>query len=123
MFTWKRKAKVGDAEKRLSDFVRMVSDWMWETNADLRFTVVSDRTFEIFRLPPHKMLGSTFEEIGVTTSGGLAIDSSRNPFRDREVQFVTYPREPHGLREKAHQLDYMRRTLEWFDRWVKQGKK
>lgn len=88
MFTWKRKAKVGHADKRLSDFVRMVSDWMWETNADLRFTLVSDRTFEIFGLTPHNLLGSTFEEVGVTTSGALAIDSSRNPFSNREVQFI-----------------------------------
>lgn len=70
MFTWKRKAKVGHADKRLSDFVRMVSDWMWETNADLRFTLVSDRTFEIFGLPPHNFLSSTFEEVGVNILGG-----------------------------------------------------
>jgi dipeptidyl aminopeptidase/acylaminoacyl peptidase len=34
------------------------------------------------------------------------------------VEFVTYPREPHGLRERAHQLDYMNRALDWFDRWL-----
>jgi dipeptidyl aminopeptidase/acylaminoacyl peptidase len=34
------------------------------------------------------------------------------------VEFVTYPREPHGLRERAHQLDYMQRALGWYDRWL-----
>jgi dipeptidyl aminopeptidase/acylaminoacyl peptidase len=34
------------------------------------------------------------------------------------VDLVLYPREPHGLRERAHQLDYMGRILEWFDRYV-----
>jgi len=35
------------------------------------------------------------------------------------VELVLYPREPHGLRERAHQLDYMKRIVEWFDRYVK----
>jgi dipeptidyl aminopeptidase/acylaminoacyl peptidase len=34
------------------------------------------------------------------------------------VEFVTYPREPHGLRERAHQLDYMNRALDWYDGWL-----
>lgn len=32
--------------------------------------------------------------------------------------FVVYPREGHGLRERGHQLDFMRRTREWYDRWL-----
>ena len=32
---------------------------------------------------------------------------------------VQYPREPHGLREPAHQLDFINRTLAWFDKYVK----
>jgi dipeptidyl aminopeptidase/acylaminoacyl peptidase len=32
---------------------------------------------------------------------------------------VLYPREPHGLLERAHQLDYMGRILEWFDTYLK----
>lgn len=35
------------------------------------------------------------------------------------VEFVHYPREGHGLREYRHRYDHARRTLEWFDRWVK----
>jgi dipeptidyl aminopeptidase/acylaminoacyl peptidase len=35
------------------------------------------------------------------------------------VDLVLYPREPHGLRERAHQLDYMGRILEWFDRYLR----
>lgn len=36
------------------------------------------------------------------------------------VELVLYPREPHGLRERAHQLDYMRRIITWMDRYLKQ---
>jgi dipeptidyl aminopeptidase/acylaminoacyl peptidase len=43
--------------------------------------------------------------------------------RGMPVEMVTYPREPHGLRERAHQLDYMNRSLDWFDRWVKGSKR
>jgi dipeptidyl aminopeptidase/acylaminoacyl peptidase len=32
---------------------------------------------------------------------------------------VIYPREPHGLLERNHQLDFMRRMTEWFDRYLK----
>jgi dipeptidyl aminopeptidase/acylaminoacyl peptidase len=35
------------------------------------------------------------------------------------VDLVLYPREPHGLRERAHQLDYMGRIVEWFNRYLK----
>lgn len=31
---------------------------------------------------------------------------------------VIYPREPHGLQERNHQLDALRRTRAWFQRWV-----
>ncbi len=32
---------------------------------------------------------------------------------------VLYPREPHGLTERAHELDFMGRILEWFGTYVK----
>jgi dipeptidyl aminopeptidase/acylaminoacyl peptidase len=35
------------------------------------------------------------------------------------TELVIYPREPHGLRERAHKLDYLDRVLNWFDRYVK----
>lgn len=33
-------------------------------------------------------------------------------------ELVVYPREPHGLRERAHQIDATRRMRAWFDRWL-----
>lgn len=35
------------------------------------------------------------------------------------VQLVTYPREPHGIRELNHQRDVLARVRAWCDRWVK----
>ncbi|CAN5740241.1 S9 family peptidase [soil metagenome] len=34
-------------------------------------------------------------------------------------ELVMYPREPHGLLERQHQLDYMRRVLRAFDQYVR----
>ncbi|MGP4100482.1 S9 family peptidase [Nonomuraea sp. KM90] len=35
-----------------------------------------------------------------------------------EHEFVVYPREGHAFRERGHRLDVLRRTREWFDRWL-----
>jgi len=35
------------------------------------------------------------------------------------TELVLYPREPHGLRERQHELDFMRRILAWFDTYLK----
>jgi dipeptidyl aminopeptidase/acylaminoacyl peptidase len=31
------------------------------------------------------------------------------------TRYVEYPREPHGLDERAHRRDYLERVLGWFD--------
>jgi dipeptidyl aminopeptidase/acylaminoacyl peptidase len=35
------------------------------------------------------------------------------------VEYVTYPREGHGVAERAHQEDFMRRVLAFFDKYLK----
>ena len=35
------------------------------------------------------------------------------------VEFVVYPREPHGLREEKHLLDRYARTVGWFEKYLK----
>ena len=37
-----------------------------------------------------------------------------------DTVFVRYPREGHGLREPKHRVDALERTVNWFDRYVKQ---
>lgn len=34
------------------------------------------------------------------------------------VEFVVYPREPHGVAERAHQIDILKRVRRWYDRWL-----
>ncbi len=37
------------------------------------------------------------------------------------VEYVLYPREPHGLREEKHLLDRLNRVIAWYDEYVKGG--
>jgi len=36
-----------------------------------------------------------------------------------DTELVLYPREPHGLTERAHQLDYIERLVGWYNKYVK----
>lgn len=38
---------------------------------------------------------------------------------DIPTGLILYPRQPHGLTERAHQLDFMNRVVDWFDAYVK----
>jgi dipeptidyl aminopeptidase/acylaminoacyl peptidase len=38
------------------------------------------------------------------------------------TRFIVYPREPHSIREREHQLDLMRRVLDWFEQHVRARK-
>jgi dipeptidyl aminopeptidase/acylaminoacyl peptidase len=35
------------------------------------------------------------------------------------AEMVTYPREPHGIGERAHQVDLLTRVLAWYDQYLK----
>lgn len=35
------------------------------------------------------------------------------------TELVIYPREPHGLRERAHQIDFCQRALGWYEKYLK----
>jgi dipeptidyl aminopeptidase/acylaminoacyl peptidase len=35
------------------------------------------------------------------------------------TQMVTYRRQPHGILEREAQIDFMKRTLEWYDLFLK----
>jgi dipeptidyl aminopeptidase/acylaminoacyl peptidase len=37
----------------------------------------------------------------------------------KPVEFVVYPREPHGFHERAHQIDSLERIMAWYDKYLK----
>ena len=48
-----------DSEERFRDFTESASDWVWEMDADLRFTYFSGRIWEVLGLKPDILLGTT----------------------------------------------------------------
>ncbi len=50
------------SEEKFRDFAEIASDYFWETDADLRFTFISDRFEDVIGHPPSAMLGMTRAE-------------------------------------------------------------
>ena len=84
--------KISDLQRRLDDITRLVSDWVWETDENLRLTYVSHRIFELLGLHPFQVEGQTFAELGGFTAwdGSNSEPRWRSPFRD--VEFSTKDR-------------------------------
>lgn len=51
------RAEAVALRQRLDDLTRLVSDWVWETDAKLRLTSVSDRAFESLDMTPRELQG------------------------------------------------------------------
>jgi PAS domain S-box-containing protein len=85
----KIEARLRDSEQRFRDFGETASDWFWETDADHRFTYISDRVKD-FNLPGGEhLLGRRRGENGVDRdgdpekwSGHQAVLDAHKPFRD-----------------------------------------
>jgi len=83
-----REQALTASEARFRDVAESASDWIWEMNADLRFTYVSPRFYAIFRIEPSSMIGKTrteWAEIDVDSQAWrdhLAKLDARLPFRD-----------------------------------------
>lgn len=82
-----------DAKRRLDDITRLVSDWVWETDAEFRFTFVSHRAIEMLGMHPLELVGRKFVDLGSFVSpDGIVIDLKwRSPFRN--VQFEAHGRD------------------------------
>ncbi|HZS81932.1 MAG TPA: ATP-binding protein [Stellaceae bacterium] len=82
------EAQVLEREVRLRDFAEAASDWLWETDAELRFTHISDRFFEIFGIPGAMFLGKRRDEVADTSDEPekwrehFRTLAERRPFRD-----------------------------------------
>lgn len=76
------------AEKRLVDFTRASSDWLWEMDRDLQFTWFSPRMEELSGVPPETLLGRTRQEIARDPASEPALQRhledlrARRPFRN-----------------------------------------
>ena len=61
------------------------------------------------------------QDVRVPPTQGIALYRALRG-RDAPVELVTYPREPHDVRERRHQADILRRVRAWYDRWLGQAR-
>ena len=77
-----------DSERRFRDFAEASSDWLWETDAALRFTYMSPNVERIVGAPPEAHYGRTRQDLlgegydRTVWEGHLADLEARRPFRN-----------------------------------------
>jgi|GEM_PF-2444170 len=76
--------KAAAAEHRLYNLSRLVSAWIWETDAEFRLTNVSYRVFDILGIHPQELIGRRLGEIGafITLEDFPEGGESQSTFRD-----------------------------------------
>jgi len=88
-------ARAAAAEQRWRDVIETAGDWVWEMDADLRFTYVSERVRELTGIGPEAFLGKTrLEAIGGSLDDPVwrshqADLGARRPFRDLEYEIAS----------------------------------
>jgi signal transduction histidine kinase len=74
------------AQERLHDVTRLVSDWVWETDADLALSFVSPRICEMLDYHPRELIRCRLADFGTFPDGRHGFPgpegSSPLPFRD-----------------------------------------
>ena len=76
------------SEERFGDIARLVSDWVWETDRELRLVYVSSRITEALGYHPRELLGHRLEEIATLPLDLFETLDKRIkpiPFRGRQV--------------------------------------
>ncbi|MEQ9641517.1 MAG: PAS domain S-box protein [Alphaproteobacteria bacterium] len=96
--------RLKESEQRFRDFAASSGDWLWETDADLRFTYMSANVERIVGLPPEWHYGKTRRELlgesydSSVWDDHLATLEAREPFRDFVYRRVGEGIEPNWLR-------------------------
>ncbi|WP_162915014.1 PAS domain S-box protein [Desertibaculum subflavum] len=81
-----------ESRARFADFVDVSTDWVWEMDADLRFSFMSDQAQSVVGVPAEWFIGKRRDEIGKPPkdSGEWARHQAdldaRRPFRDFELE-------------------------------------
>jgi len=105
------------AESDMTDFELMLGgDAPWDGPGARRHDHLSPISYaRHVRTPLLILHGEKDERVPVSQGRlmGLALRRLGVP-----VEEVIYPREPHGIRERNHQLDLHRRIVAWYRRWL-----
>ncbi len=94
--------RLEDMRERFEDIVRLVSDWVWETDRELRLTFVSQRVSETLGQHPRLLLGRSLLDLGQSPQlTALLTEQWRRPFRDVEVEMTGREGRPYLFRLSA----------------------
>ncbi len=83
-----------ESEKRFQDYAESASDWVWETDADLRYTFISERARDITGIDHATQIGAKLGE----DRGGASFEelrrfretlAGRQPFKDAIGELTT----------------------------------
>ena len=89
-----------ESESKFKDMAEISGDWFYEMDADLRFTYISDRYFEISGLTPEDVIGKTRSQmmqdkmLSPTEQAHLDDLAARRPFKSFEYQLNNQSAEP-----------------------------
>lgn len=76
------------------DMTRLVSDWVWETDPDLKFKMVSGRITAVLGYPEHQIIKSAIGDIIQSSEDHLGdltqIMTERHPFREHHAVIQDY---------------------------------
>ena len=94
------RARIVELEQRLDDLTRLVSDLVWDIDADLRVTYVSERVFDILGFIPRELLGKSILELGSFEDEApiSAPDVFRRAFRNRRFIILDKQSRAHTFR-------------------------
>jgi len=76
-----REQALASSETRFRDVAESAGDWIWEIDADLRFSYVSPRFYEIFHVQPESIIGKTRSELA-------SIDIESQAWRDHQAKLA-----------------------------------
>lgn len=80
------------SRERFADFIDVSTDWVWEMDAELRFSYMSDQVVAVVGVAPDWFIGKRRDEISASDKDAslweahLADLAARRPFRDFELQ-------------------------------------
>mgnify|MGYP001198007735 CR=1 FL=1 len=78
------ETRAAEALTRLEDITRLVSDLVWEADADFRLTFVSEHAYEALGFLPLQLEGKSFKELGqfIDEAGNPLTVDFMKPFRE-----------------------------------------
>ncbi len=98
-----------DSHRRFCDFAELASDWFWETDAEMRYTWLSDNVETLTGVPPSWFHGKTRFDIAGPEVPREALEEHRRllerrlPFRDFDIQ-IRLPKGDRWVRSNGKPL-------------------